>query len=160
MMHEPIIPVAPALGRRVAGVATVIPCSNNPGWLISTVQPYLAIGSRVQLDRSQRNRRSTLHQRSPRIRRFQRSGLSGLQDLPRPGRSKIYGQDPETLVIQTATSRPPDLGLSFATWSLGKLETHLRGHSPLKSLSRETIRRILARHGLRFLTGAKGGGMF
>jgi transposase len=87
------------------------------------------------------------------VKRFQRSGISGLWNLPRPGRPKIYGNDPETLVIQTATSRPPDLGLGFTTWSLAKLEAHLRQRSSLKSLSRETIRRILARHGLRFLTG-------
>jgi transposase len=87
------------------------------------------------------------------IKRFQRSGISGLSNLPRPGRPKLYGKKPETLVIQTATSRPPDLGLGFTTWSLAKLEEHLRRHAGLKSLSRETIRRILMHHGLRFLTG-------
>jgi transposase len=65
MIHEPIISVAPAFDRRVAGAATVIACSKNPGWPISTVQPYLAISSWVQLDRSQRNHRTTLHQCSP-----------------------------------------------------------------------------------------------
>ena len=87
--------------------------------------------------------------------RFQRSGISGLSNRPRPGRPRLYGKNPETLVmIQTATSLPPDLGLGFTTWSLAKLEEHLRKrHSTLKSLSRETIRRILTRHGLRFLTG-------
>lgn len=87
------------------------------------------------------------------VKRFQQSGIAGLSSLPRPGRPKIYGRDPETLVIQTATSRPQDLGLGFTTWSLAKLEEHLRQHLSLKSLSRETIRRILTRHGLRFLTG-------
>jgi hypothetical protein len=59
----------------------------------------------------------------------------------------------EELVIKTATSRPPDLGLGFTTWSLAKLEAHLRQHPGISSISRETIRHILSRHGLRFLTG-------
>ena len=59
----------------------------------------------------------------------------------------------EELVIKTATSRPPDLGLGFTTWSLAKLEQHLRQHSGISTISRETIRHILSRHGLRFLTG-------
>ena len=87
------------------------------------------------------------------VKRFQRSGIAGLSNLPRPGRPKLYGKKPETLVIQTATSRPSDLGLGFTTWSLAKLEEHLRARAGLKSLSRETIWRILVRHGLRFLTG-------
>jgi len=73
-------------------------------------------------------------------------------NLATPRRPRIYGKDPETLVIQTAISRPQDLGLGFTTWSLAKLETHLRRYSPLKSLGIETIRRILLRHDLRFLT--------
>jgi transposase len=87
------------------------------------------------------------------VKRFQKSGISGLSNLPRPGRPKIYGKDPETLVMQAATSRPSDLGLEFTTWSLTKLEGHLRKRPSLKSISRETIRRVLGRHGLRFLTG-------
>jgi transposase len=87
------------------------------------------------------------------VKRFQKSGISGLGNLPRPGRPKIYGKNPETLVIQAATSRPQDLGLGFTTWSLAKLEAHLRKRPSLKFISRETIRRVLGRHGIRFLTG-------
>jgi hypothetical protein len=57
------------------------------------------------------------------------------------------------LVIKTATSRPADMGLGFTTWSLAKLERHFQQHSPIAPISRETIRHILSRHGLRFLTG-------
>jgi len=69
------------------------------------------------------------------------------------GASQVHGEEIEALVINTATSRPPDLGLGFTTWSLAKLENHLRQHSRVSSISRETIRHILSRHGLRFLTG-------
>jgi len=87
------------------------------------------------------------------VQRFRHEGLLGLQNKARPGRPRIYRGDMESQVIKIATARPPDLGLDFTTWSLAKLEDHLRQHSQMKSISRETIRRILAHHGLRFLTG-------
>ena len=87
------------------------------------------------------------------VKRFQSEGLAGLKDRKRPGRPKIHTGQIEELVIKAATSRPPDLGLGFTTWSLVKLEKHLSQHHPIAPISRETIRRILARHGLRFLTG-------
>ncbi|MHA1371397.1 MAG: helix-turn-helix domain-containing protein [Promethearchaeota archaeon] len=87
------------------------------------------------------------------VKRFQSEGLTGLIDRKRPGRPKIHGGQIEELVIKTATSRPPDLGLGFTTWSLVKLEKHLGQYHAIAPISRETIRRILACHGLRFLTG-------
>ncbi|MBW1722772.1 MAG: helix-turn-helix domain-containing protein, partial [Deltaproteobacteria bacterium] len=49
------------------------------------------------------------------VKRFQSEGLAGLKDRRRPGRPKIHGGQIEELVIKTATSRPPDLGLGFTT---------------------------------------------
>ena len=90
------------------------------------------------------------------LKRFQADGLPGLRDRPRSGRPRIYVDDVETLVIETATSQPSNLGLGFATWSLPKLEDHLRQLPQTRTIGFSTIRRILARHGLRFLTGQTG----
>lgn len=87
------------------------------------------------------------------VKRFVSEGTSGLRDRKRPGRPRVHVGDVEELIITTATSRPTDLGLGFTTWSLAKLEEHLRQQSGLPLVSRETIRQILSRHGLRFLTG-------
>lgn len=87
------------------------------------------------------------------VKRFQRDGWTGLLGRSRPGRPRLYGSGVETRIIRAATSRPGDLRLGFTTWSLAKLEEYLRSRKGLESLSRETIRRILQRHGLRFLTG-------
>jgi len=87
------------------------------------------------------------------VKRFQEEGIGRLQGRARCGRPRIYGREEETWIIQAATSRPPDLGLSFTTWSLVKLEEYLQLEKGLQELSRETIRRVLLRHGLRFLTG-------
>ena len=87
------------------------------------------------------------------VKRFLAGGTASLRDRKRPGRPRIYVGGIEELIIRTATSRPADLGLGFTTWSLAKLEKHLAQHSDIPSVSRETIRQILCRHGLRFLTG-------
>ncbi len=87
------------------------------------------------------------------VKRFQSEGMATLWGRRRSGRPRVYDQGAETLVIETATSRPVDLGLGFTTWSLAKLERYLQVERALPTLSRETIRRILHRHGLRFLTG-------
>lgn len=87
------------------------------------------------------------------VKRFQQEGLPRLLGLPRSGRPPRYHDVVESHIIEIATSRPPDLGLGFTTWSLAKLEEFIRSQKKLETLSRETIRRILHRHGLRFLTG-------
>lgn len=87
------------------------------------------------------------------VKRFQEGGLSRLLGRPRSGRPPRYQKAVESQIIEIATSRPPDLGLGFTTWSLAKLEEYVRSRKKWETLSRETIRRILHRHGLRFLTG-------
>ena len=87
------------------------------------------------------------------LKRFQSTGLAGLHTRFRQGRPRIYQGEFQSLVIDAATSRPPDLGLGFTTWSLAKLEDFLRQRPGLETIGRETIRRILGQHGLRFLTG-------
>ena len=87
------------------------------------------------------------------VKRFQAEGVESVSGRTRPGRPRLYGNKVETHIIKTATSRPAELGLEFTTWSLVKLAEHLRSRKGLRNLSRETIRRVLHRHGLRFLTG-------
>jgi len=87
------------------------------------------------------------------VKRFQKEGLSRLLGRPRSGRPPRYQAATESQVIEIATSRPADLGLGFTTWSLAKLEEFIRSQEKWESLNRETSRRILHRHGLRFLTG-------
>jgi transposase len=87
------------------------------------------------------------------MKRYLESGLNGLHDLPRSGRPSDYDENCRTFILKTATARPDDLGLSFQTWSLAKLEDYLRRQTGLSGLSRETIRRVLLSHGLRFQVG-------
>jgi transposase len=87
------------------------------------------------------------------VKRFEAEGLAGLDSRPRPGRPRVYDAAAEEGVVDLATSRPQDLGLGFTTWSLPKLAKHLREHEQLAGISPGTVRSILRRRGLRFLTG-------
>lgn len=87
------------------------------------------------------------------MKRYLQKGVDGLQDLQRSGSPAHYGEDIHTIILKVATSKPSDLGLPFQTWSLTKLEDYLRGETGLSHLSRETIRRIMLSHGLRFRVG-------
>lgn len=87
------------------------------------------------------------------VKRFEAEGLDGLHSRLRQGRPRVYDEATGDLVVDLATSRPKDLELRFTTWSLTKLAKHLREHEQLPDISHETVRRILRRRGLRFLTG-------
>jgi len=90
------------------------------------------------------------------VKRFQWEGVPRLLGKHRSGRPRIYTPREESSILEAATSRPFDWGLGFTTWSLAKLEEYLRSQAGMDSLSRETIRRVLHRYGLRFLTGPTG----
>lgn len=87
------------------------------------------------------------------MKRYSQKGIEGLQELPRSGRPAHYDKDTHAIILKVATSRPGDLELPFQTWSLTKLEDYLRKEMELPYLSRETIRRLLLSHGLRFRIG-------
>jgi len=87
------------------------------------------------------------------VKRFEAEGLDGLRTRPRSGRPRVYDTAAEDLIVDLATSRPRDLGLGFTTWSLSKLADHLHQSEGLPDISHETVRSILQRRGLHFLTG-------
>ena len=85
------------------------------------------------------------------LRRFNRLGLTGLQEKPRPGRPPVYTQEQVSEVIATSLTNPQELGLPFASWTLGRLAAYLcevRG-LPMK---RTRIDELLLREGLRWRT--------
>jgi transposase len=87
------------------------------------------------------------------VKRFEAEGLAGLQSRARSGRPRVYDVEAEERVIDLATSRPPDLGLGFTTWSLPKLARHLHQDEGFGAISPETVRGILRRRGLGWRAG-------
>src|SRR3954452_19618625 len=55
------------------------------------------------------------------LRRFNERGLGGLEEEMRSGRPPTYTAEERSAVIATALSRPADLGLPFASWTLDRL---------------------------------------
>jgi len=63
-----------------------------------------------------------------------------LHDEPRPGKPKMYEAEAEAQVTALACSDPPP---GAQRWTVVLLTQAARRHSQMKTISRETIRRIL-----------------
>ncbi len=69
------------------------------------------------------------------------SGLDfALHDEPRPGKPKTYEAEAEAQVTALACSDPPP---GAQRWTVALLTQAARRHSQMKTISRESIRRIL-----------------
>lgn len=88
--------------------------------------------------------------------RFEKSGFSGLRDRPRPGRPLKLTLDVQRRIVLVASSRPRDLGVHIAAWSLSKLREYLVRSGIVPSLSLESLRTVLRRGGLSLKTARKG----
>jgi transposase len=56
------------------------------------------------------------------VRRFNKKGLSGLEDQPRPGRKPIHPPETRSALIALATQKPSSLGYPFELWTLERLQ--------------------------------------
>jgi transposase len=90
-----------------------------------------------------------LHARTARfwLKRFNAHGLAGLEESARPGRPPIYPAAQVGAVIAAALTRPADLGLPFASWTLDRLAAYLSETKGI-AMRRSRIGEILAREGL------------
>src|ERR671912_1595686 len=59
------------------------------------------------------------------LKRFNERGLPGLEEDMRSGRPPTYTAEERSAVIKAALSRPAELGLPFATWTLDRLVAYL-----------------------------------
>src|SRR3954468_10963306 len=59
------------------------------------------------------------------LKRFNARGLPGLEEDVRTGRPPTYSAEQRSAVIDAALTRPADLGLPFACWTLDRLVAHL-----------------------------------
>jgi transposase len=83
------------------------------------------------------------------LKRFNETGLAGLQDAERSGKPPRYTPAQVGEVVATALTNPSTLGLPFASWTLDRLEAYLNEvkHIPIK---RTRIDDILLAEGLRW----------
>src|SRR3712207_4984325 len=59
------------------------------------------------------------------LKRFNARGLPGLEEDMRSGRPPTYSAEERSAVTTAALSRPAELGLPFASWTLDRLVNHL-----------------------------------
>jgi transposase len=85
------------------------------------------------------------------LRRFNRRGLAGLQEAARPGRPATYTPEQVSAVIATSLSKPQDLGLPFASWTLDRLAAYLQEGKGIP-IKRSRLDELLLREGLRWRT--------
>ena len=82
------------------------------------------------------------------LKRFNARGVSGLEEDMRSGRPPTYTAEERSAVVTAALSRPADLGLSFASWTLDRLVAHL-GEQGI-GMKRSRISEVLLAEGLKW----------
>src|SRR5918997_725931 len=82
------------------------------------------------------------------LKRFDARGLPGLEEDMRSGRPPNYTAEERSAVITAALSRPAELGLPFASWTLDRLAAHL-GERGI-GVRRSRIGEVLLAEGLRW----------
>lgn len=83
------------------------------------------------------------------IKRFNATGLDGLQDQPRSGRPATYTAEQIGEVVTAALTQPETLGLPFASWTLDRLAAYLAEERGLP-IKRSRIDEVLIAEGLRW----------
>src|SRR3954447_2549285 len=82
------------------------------------------------------------------LKRFNERGLSGLAEDMRSGRPAIYTAEERSAVIAAALSRPADLDLPFASWTLDRLVAYL-GERGI-GMKRSRVSELLLAEGLKW----------
>ena len=81
------------------------------------------------------------------LKRFNERGLSGLEEEMRSGRPPTYTAEERSAVIAAALSRPAELGLPFASWTLDRSVAYLGEKGGMK---RSRVSEILHAEGLKW----------
>ena len=82
------------------------------------------------------------------LNRFNARGLDGLKEDVRTGRPPTYSAEQRSTVITAALTRPSELGLPFASWTLDRLVSYLSEQGI--AMRRSRISEIFIREGLRW----------
>ena len=82
------------------------------------------------------------------LKRFNARGLPGLEEDVRSGRPPTYSAEQRSAVINTALTRPADLGLPFACWTLDRLAAYLSQRGI--AMRRSRISEIFLQEGLKW----------
>lgn len=82
------------------------------------------------------------------LKRFNARGLAGLEEDMRSGRPPTYTAEERSAVVTAALSRPAELDLPFASWTLDRLAAHLNERGI--GMKRSRISEVLLAEGLKW----------
>jgi transposase len=82
------------------------------------------------------------------LKRFNERGFDGLEEDVRSGRPPTYSAEERSAVIRAALTRPAELGLPFACWTLDRLVAYLSEHGI--AMRRSRISEIFIHEGLKW----------
>ena len=82
------------------------------------------------------------------LKRFNERGLPGLEEDMRSGRPPTYTAEERSAVIAAALSRPAELGLPFASWTLDRLVAYLDEKGI--GMKRSRVSEVLLAEGLKW----------
>ena len=82
------------------------------------------------------------------LKSFNARGLPGLEEDVRSGRPPTYSAEQRGAVIEAALTRPADLGLPFACWTLDRLVAYLSERGI--AMRRSRISEIFVQEGLKW----------
>src|ERR671917_223138 len=82
------------------------------------------------------------------LKRFNERGLHGSEEDMRSGRPPTYTAEERSAVITAALSRPAELGLPFASWTLDRLVAYL-GEKGI-GMKRSRVSEVLLAEGLKW----------
>lgn len=85
------------------------------------------------------------------LKRFNRAGVDGLRDAPRSGRPPVYDATEVGAVVEASLTKPQELGLPFACWTLDRLTAYLQEEKRL-GIGRTRVGELLRAEGLRWRT--------
>jgi transposase len=85
------------------------------------------------------------------LKRFDGQGPAGLQDAPRLGRPATYTSEQVSEVIAASLTKPQELNLPFASWTLDRLATYLQEVKGIP-IKRSRIDELLLTEGWRWRT--------
>ena len=82
------------------------------------------------------------------LKRFNERGLEGLEEAMRSGRPATYSPEERSTVVRLALTRPTELDLPFACWTLDRLVAYLSERGI--GMRRSRISEILLDEGLKW----------
>ncbi|MHB8576860.1 MAG: helix-turn-helix domain-containing protein [Dehalococcoidia bacterium] len=85
------------------------------------------------------------------LKRFNAEGLAGWADAPRRGRPPTYPAEQVSALVATVLTKPEDLDLPFANWTLDRLVAYLTAAKGI-AMKRSRVGEIVLAEGVRWRT--------